>query len=464
MNSNGKNILIIGGGFAGLAAGMELLNKQVKFTLVEKSGEVGGLSRTVHVGGVDFELGPHIYFNRDKDVTQFWKEVTGAKMKTYQRNNRLYYSGKFIKSPLSLVDTFMKLGPLKISKMLWSFMVAKFNKKEVTSAKDWVISNFGEELYLNFFKVYNEKIWGYDTADISPNWAGQRIKSSLVTMISKSLKRDKDFIIKTFDFPDGGSKTVYERQFELVKTSPNGEVRMNTYPTRISRSGEGWNIWFNDTQEPQYFTDIIATIHLSDLVNIMDDTALPNKAEVKQHVDELKYRNALVVNMVFNRADVRTFDEHWIDIHDPSIDTLRVTNFSNYIAHKEDRVAIGLEFNCFDTDTIWTAPDAGIIDTCVNDLQKMGLTGKVAPIAYDVMRLSKAYPVYLKGYEAHTKPVFDALMNTKGLHLAGRNSLFKWNNMHHSVKTGMLAARNAMGEHNDVMQVKGMVSIGKDSD
>jgi hypothetical protein len=33
---------------------------------------------------------------------------------------------------------------------------------------------------------------------------------------------------------------------------------------------------------------------------------------------------------VFDKSQVRDFKEHWIDIHDPEVQTLRVTNFSNY--------------------------------------------------------------------------------------------------------------------------------------
>lgn len=464
MNDEGKRVLIIGAGYTGLAAGMELIKQKINFTIAEKTGEVGGLSRSISIGGVDFELGPHIYFNKDQEVTDFWTQVTGGKMQTFERNNRLYYNGKFIKSPLSLIDTLIKLGPIQITKMLWSFLLAKFNKEEIQSAKDWVISNFGEELYKKFFKVYNEKIWGYDTAEISPTWAGQRIKSSLYTMIMKSLKRDKEFIIKTFDFPDGGSRLVYESQKELIENASNATVKLNTYPARISRKGEGFEVLFNNEKAPQYFTDVISTIHLSDLVNVLDDSVIKNKAALINHIKQLKYRSAIIVNLTFNRSDIKSFNEHWIDIHDPEIKALRVTNFSNYISHKEDIIAIGLEYNCFDTDPMWTAPDEAILEICMADLKNMHLTGKTTPISYHVMRLHKAYPVYLRGYEEHTQPIFNTLMHTTGLHLAGRNSLFKWNNMHHSVKTGMLAARNALGEKNDVMLVKGLVSIGKDSD
>ena len=39
------------------------------------------------------------------------------------------------------------------------------------------------------------------------------------------------------------------------------------------------------------------------------------------------------------------------------------------------------------------------------------------------------------------------------LQCMGRNGMFKYNNMDHSMKTGILAARNILGESHDVMDV-----------
>ena len=119
-----RNVLILGGGYCGLAAAVELVRNGVPVTIVEKTGSLGGLSQTVTLGGVKFELGPHIYFDKDKEVKEYWREVTGGKFSQYLRDNRIFYSGKYIKSPLSVPDTFMKLGPFAVSSIMLSFLAA----------------------------------------------------------------------------------------------------------------------------------------------------------------------------------------------------------------------------------------------------------------------------------------------------------------------------------------------------
>ena len=458
-----RNVLILGGGYCGLAAAVELVRNGVPVTIVEKTGSLGGLSQTVTLGGVKFELGPHIYFDKDKEVKEYWREVTGGKFSQYLRDNRIFYSGKYIKSPLSVPDTFMKLGPFAVSSIMLSFLAAKFSKKPIRSAEDWVTSNFGHELFRRFFKVYNEKIWGIDSSEMTPNWAGQRIKSSLFTMIMKSVKRDHDFVIKTFDFPDGGSEVVCSSQEEILRKSGMATIRLNETVTSLENTNSTFHATFSSGDSAE-FSHVIYSIHLSDL-NIIIFFSGKNDSALSSHIESLLFRNLLVVNFVFKSRDVTSFKEHWIDIHDPRVKALRVTNFSNYDfgLSTEGKSAIGLEYNCFPDDDMWRKSDEEIKQLALQDLRTMKLID-AEPSDFSAIRIPKAYPIYFIDYEKQTNAIFAEFGKVGNLILAGRNAMYKWNNMHHSVKTGLLAARNVLGGHNDLFSVKGMVTIGKDSD
>ncbi len=463
MEKRDLNVLIIGGGFCGMAAAHTLVQQWVKTTIVEASNELGGLSRTIHFEGSNFELGPHIYFDKDADVTAYWQALVGDKMKPYLRNNRLYYNGKFIKSPLNVWDCILKLGFIKITKVFISYFKAKLLKnKQLNNAEDWVISNFGKQLYLMFFKVYNEKIWGLKSSEIAPNWAGQRIKTSLFKMIFKSVARNKDFIIKTFDFPDGGSHSIIQAEQAFLQKN-NAEILTNTFVKKIEYNTHGFSVQLSDNSIRQ-FTHVISTIHLSDLFAILNYQNKQNEL-INTQLNALLYRNLVLVNLIFKTSEIATFKEHWIDIHDEDIQCLRVTNFGNYptLNFTKEYTCIGLEYNCFSEDKIWNMSDADIINIAIQDLQKLKLSSQL-PLKSGVEKLPKAYPVYYKNYQKNTILLFKELEKIPLLQASGRNGLYKWNNMHHSVKTGILAAKNILGEKHNLNEVKGMVTIGKDSD
>lgn len=457
------NVLIIGGGYCGMAAAHTLAQQGVKTTIIESSSKLGGLSRTIHFEGCNFELGPHIYFDKDAEVTAFWKALVGDKMKPYLRNNRLYYDGKFIKSPLNIVDCIFKLGFIKIAKVFISYFKVKLIKNtEIKNAEDWVVSNFGKQLYLMFFKVYNEKIWGLKSNQIAPNWAGQRIKSSLFKMIFKSVTRNKDFIVKTFDFPDGGSDSITKAE-QFFLQQHRTEILTSTFVNKVECNVQDFNVLFSDNTKRR-FTHIISTIHLSDLFSVLNYDN-KNTDLINAQLNALLYRNLVLVNLIFKTSEIVTFNEHWIDIHDDEIKCLRVTNFSNYPTLNTDKefTCIGLEYNCFTEDEIWNMNDADIINIALQDLHKLKLSSQ-PPLKSGVEKIPKAYPVYYLNYQDNIQILFNELKKIPLLQTSGRNGLFKWNNMHHSVKTGILAAKNILGENHNLNEVKGMVTIGKDSD
>jgi len=461
-----QRVLVVGAGFAGLAASIELSKLGIPVTLCERHHHIGGLSRTIHLDGIDFELGPHIYFDKDREVTAFWHSLPGVQMMKYERRNRIFYDGKFIKSPLDIVDTLFNLGPIVVGRIMWSYIARIFHHIDVQSAEDWVRANFGEELFLRFFKVYNEKIWGIPSSEMSADWAGQRIKASLATMIVRSIFRDKNYIVKTFEFPVGGSRSIYEAQLNQLVNTLHHEFMYHEEPKVIRRCENGYSVDFLRRGTVEQYSHIIWTGHLDELLEILQDDEFGDIDSLKHNAFELKYRNLVLLNVVFDNQDLLNFQEHWIDIHDPSIRALRVTNFANYNQQRDSNVSgVGIEYNCWNTDDIWQYSDDQVLNLGITELQTMGLiSSNTKPRSFSVVRIPRAYPVYFKGYRALIHSILESLQRRSNLIVTGRNGLYKWNNMHHSVKTGILAARIVIGEQHDLSTIKGMVSIGKDTD
>jgi UDP-galactopyranose mutase len=61
--------------------------------------------------------------------------------------------------------------------------------------------------------------------------------------------------------------------------------------------------------------------------------------------------------------------------------------------------------------------------------------------------------MYELGYEEPLKKVMDYVAGFSNLQIVGRYGTYKYNNMDHSMKTGILAARNLMGESHEISRV-----------
>src|SRR5580698_1151846 len=71
-----KKAIIIGAGPAGLTAAYELLKRTDVIPIVlEKSGYIGGISRTTNFKGNRMDMGPHRFFSKSDRVMNWWLSI-----------------------------------------------------------------------------------------------------------------------------------------------------------------------------------------------------------------------------------------------------------------------------------------------------------------------------------------------------------------------------------------------------
>src|SRR5688500_15230634 len=108
-----NKVLIIGGGFSGLAAAYELSRRGIAVEVLERDPEVGGLAGTFEVGGQRLEKFYHHWFTNDRYVIELIEEL-GRQQDILLRPTRtgLYFAHNFyrLSSPLDV----LKFAPLKL--------------------------------------------------------------------------------------------------------------------------------------------------------------------------------------------------------------------------------------------------------------------------------------------------------------------------------------------------------------
>ena len=68
-------------------------------------------------------------------------------------------------------------------------------------------------------------------------------------------------------------------------------------------------------------------------------------------------------------------------------------------------------------------------------------------------RVPKAYPIYDATYPQNIRIIREYLDKFKNLQPIGRYGMFKYNNMDHSILTGIYAADNILGSKKDIWKV-----------
>jgi protoporphyrinogen oxidase len=195
----------------------------------------------------------------------------------------------------------------------------------------------------------------------------------------------------------------------------------------------------------------ISTMPVRDLVRAIDPA--PPRA-VTDSAEGLSYRDFLTVALVLDRD--KLFPDNWIYIHTPGVQVGRIQNFNNWsraMVPGEGRTCLGMEYFCFENDSLWETSDADLIALAERELMQLDITGDAKVVDGSVVRMPKAYPVYDSVYREHLERVRGHIDDIPNLHPIGRNGMHKYNNQDHSMLTAMMAIWNMQGEQHDVWAV-----------
>jgi protoporphyrinogen oxidase len=172
-------------------------------------------------------------------------------------------------------------------------------------------------------------------------------------------------------------------------------------------------------------------------------------SEVLEVAEGLMYRDFITVGLLASKLAVREKDgsrlkDNWIYIQEPDVMVGRLQIFNNWspwLVNDPDKVWIGLEYFCNDTDDLWKLSDEEMSRFAVAEIAKIGILGAEDVEDSHVVRVPKTYPAYFGTYDRFDviRRFLDGIEN---LFLVGRNGMHKYNNQDHSMLTAMTAVEN----------------------
>ena len=456
-DTSSTTVVVIGAGPAGLTAAWELNRGGRQVTVLEADAHyVGGIARTVEVGGYRFDIGGHRFFSKSQTVLDLWRRMLPeeAWMRAVPRLSRIYYRGKFFDYPLDARNALRNLGVLEATRCVGSYVWAKIRPpRKIESFEDWVSSRFGRRLFEIFFRSYTEKVWGMRCDEISADWAAQRIKglslrSAVMNALGFGRGKSNGKTIKTlideFAYPRLGPGMLWEEVARTLRSAGH-HVLMDHRVARLELGQNGLVAVHTHRGERFVADQFISTMPIRSLVTAFGPVV---PIEVLNAAQSLRYRDFLTVAVVIEKSDL--FPDTWIYIHDPAVRVGRIQNFGNWSAAMVPSAgcsSLGLEYFCNEGDDVWSMDDQALGELAVEELRQIGLIGGEAVRQTAVVRMRKAYPVYDDDYQQNVQTVRDWISQVApNVQLVGRNGMHMYNNQDHSMLAAYLAARNILGE------------------
>jgi len=114
---------------------------------------------------------------------------------------------------------------------------------------------------------------------------------------------------------------------------------------------------------------------------------------------------------------------------------------------------LGMEYFCFDSDDLWRMTDEDLAQLARAEVAKLKLARPEEVLDVCVARARRAYPIYYLDYAEKLDKIREWLSGLGNLQTCGRYGMYRYNNMDHSMVTGLLAVRNFMGGHWNLWEV-----------
>jgi len=451
--------VIVGGGPAGISAALRLAEQQIPCLLLEKDDQVGGLCKTVQYQGFRCDIGGHRFFTKNQAIQAIWEKTLGEEFLVRQRISRIYYRGKFFYYPLRVGNALSGLGPAESVKIILSYLKSQvFPIRPEVSFADWVSNRFGRVLFNIFFKTYTEKVWGIPCTPLSADWAAQRIRNlSLGRALYNALGIKSGgrvaSLIDNFHYPRLGPGQMYEDMSRRL-TEQGGEVRTGREVVEIRHQHQKVTHLLTRRDGEDQLTPCshcFSSMPITELVLRMSPRA---PEEVLEAAGRLRYRSIITVNLLFKTKTA--LPDNWIYLHSPEVAAGRLQLYENWspsMVPRPGTSSAGFEYFCFEGDSFWGLSDAELIEIARQDQARLNFYQPVDWLDGFVVRYAKAYPMYEDGYEKHLGQLKAWLAQFPNLFCIGRYGQFRYNNMDHSMLTGILAVRAMLGEEVDPWEV-----------
>lgn len=359
-----SHVLILGAGFTGLAAGLDLARAGCRVTLLEAEPFVGGLAGAFETGGERLERFYHHWFTSDHAIMDMVRELgletevtTRATATAVWRNRSLFR----LSSPLDLLRFTalpfrdrLRLGLL----YLRARRITDWRPLEGLTAAEWLRTLGGETVWRIMWQPLMEGKFGPHADEVSAVWIWNKLKLRGGSRGAKGEER--------LAYMHGSFARLAEAAAAAIRAA-GGEVRVDAAVTALERDEEGWTArgdWgavrgdaVVATPAPAVLADLLEPAGQADRQALADLRRIPYLANL-----------CLVLEL-----DRPLSSTYWLNVNDPGFPFVGVIEHTNLApaAHYGGRHIVYLSRYLPVTDPLWPKGDDEVLAYALPHLARM---------------------------------------------------------------------------------------------
>ena len=312
-------VAIVGAGFTGLSAALDLCRAGCDVTIFEQDSDIGGLAGTFELSpGTRVEKFYHHWFTNDVDILNLIDELGLGHMKRYVASNTgLYYTNSIFRlaSPFDL----LKFHPIPlIDRIRTGFMallarrVNDWKPLETISAQDWLIKYGGKKAFEVIWRPLMLGKFGVEAENVSAVWIWNKLK---LRGSSRNSKGGESLVYfgGGFGALTDGIRSALQREGVTIKTS-TGVKQI------VIEDGRAVGV---ETSAGRFAADVVfATVPLPHFIEMTP--ALPS--EYARKCGQIRFLGNSCLVLRLNRSLSSTY---WLNVADPTFPFVGIIEHTN---------------------------------------------------------------------------------------------------------------------------------------
>ncbi len=451
------HVVVLGAGLAGLSTAYELAKAGIRVTVLEREDYPGGMATSWQVEDYWLDHGPHRFHSRDEKLIEHLYEVLDNEVVIRERLSRIYMQGKFFNYPLKLLNVLKSLPKGLMCRAIWDYAwircVQVFKKIPDDNFENWVLKRFGRTLYEMFFGTYTEKTWKRPCTEISADWASQRIsQANLWDAIIKTLNPPREgevrSLVSEFWYPAHGGIGEIGRKYAEKTRAMGADVLLSSPVTRIDIEDDvAKRVWYRGPDGGEQAVECDAIVNTMPLPRMLECFRPEVGPDVVEAIDKLEFMGIVFIYLEVDLPSV--FPDHWVYLPERNLTIHRICEFKNFSDSSApgDKTVVCCEITCLWDDEHWEITLEEGAKIAERDLVTVGLIEPGITRGIDMHKLRYAYPVYDLHYKGHLDRMRKEVKRVANLQTTGRQGLFRYNNMDHSIAMGRRVAKTIVKGH-----------------